>query len=204
MSPAKMPRFLARLFPKRLWFVPTREKTLYLTFDDGPIPEVTPFVLDTLAEHGAQATFFCVGENVHKHPEVYRRILEEGHAVGNHTFHHLNGWKTPTEAYLDNVARCAELVESPLFRPPYGRLTQAQAKRLNPTYRLVMWDVLAKDYDPTTDAEACFQNVSRHARPGSIVVLHDSLKAQHNLRVVLPRILAFFGEKGFSFQKLPA
>jgi peptidoglycan/xylan/chitin deacetylase (PgdA/CDA1 family) len=200
---AKMPSWVQKLFPHRVWRIPTSEKKLYLTFDDGPVPEVTPFVLETLSAHGAKATFFCVGDNVRKHPDIFRRVLEAGHAVGNHTQHHLNGWETPTGDYLDNVAKCAEQVRSRLFRPPYGRLRPQQAALLRAQYDIVMWDVLGMDYDPNISGEQCLQNILRNASPGSIVVLHDSLKAERNLRYALPRALEHFRAEGFVFESLP-
>jgi peptidoglycan/xylan/chitin deacetylase (PgdA/CDA1 family) len=203
MSVSKTPLWVQKLFPRRIWRIPTAEKKLYLTFDDGPIPEVTPWVLETLTAFGARATFFCVGDNVRKHPEIYRALLEAGHAVGNHTHHHLNGWKTPTETYLHNVAKCAEAVGSRLFRPPYGRLRPAQAARLRQDYDIIMWDVLSRDFDQAISGEKCLDNILRNADPGSIVVMHDSLKAERNLRYVLPRVLEYFGEKGFVFDTLP-
>jgi peptidoglycan-N-acetylglucosamine deacetylase len=196
------PRWLQRLFPGFLWRVPTRERVLYLTFDDGPIPELTPWVLDTLQPYGAKATFFCVGDNVRKHPSIYERILAEGHQVGNHTQHHRNAWKIPASAYLDDVAQCAEYVKSNLFRPPYGRLRGEQARSLRADYRIVMWDVLSADFDGTITPERCLQNVLRHARPGSIVVLHDNIKAAQNLRYALPRILAHYAGMGWRFEGL--
>jgi peptidoglycan/xylan/chitin deacetylase (PgdA/CDA1 family) len=203
MNVAKTPLWVQKLFPRRLWRIPTTEKILYLTFDDGPIPVVTPWVLKTLADFGARATFFCVGDNVRKHPDIYRSLLAAGHAVGNHTQHHLNGWKTPTKTYLDNVAQCAEAVGSRLFRPPYGRLRPGQAAQLRRDYEIVMWDVLSCDYDRSISGQECLDNILLNAAPGSIIVLHDSLKAEPNLRYALPRVLEFYGEKGYRFERLP-
>lgn len=201
---AKTPTLIQALFPRYTWRLPATEKVLYLTFDDGPIPEITPWVLDMLKKHRARATFFCVGDNVKKHPGVYRQILEEGHAAGNHTFNHLNGWKTGKSAYLDNVEQCAEWVTSGLFRPPYGRLTPAQRRSLQGRYRIIMWDVLSGDYSRSISPEQCLRHVIDHARPGSIVVLHDSLKAERNLRFVLPAVLEHFSGLGYRFEKLTA
>ncbi len=198
----KTPGFLQRFFPAYTWSVPTTEKVLYLTFDDGPIPEVTPWVLDTLRAFNAQATFFCVGDNVLRHPEVYAQVLAAGHAVGNHTFHHLNGWQTKPVAYLHNVRRCARVVDSRLFRPPYGRLRPSQSRSLQRHFRIVMWDVLSGDFDRTITPQQCLDNVLRYAGPGSIVVLHDSLKAERNLRFVLPAVLKHFADEGYRFEKM--
>jgi len=188
--------------PSYTWRVPTTEKTLYLTFDDGPIPVVTPWVLETLRTYAAKATFFCVGDNVQKHPEVFQQVISEGHAVGNHTFNHLNGWKTDTNTYLENVAQCSRVFNSKLFRPPYGRLRPQQLKALKSEYQIVMWDILSGDFSQKISGDTCLQQVMQYARPGSIVVLHDSLKAERNLRYVLPRVLEGLGGEGFRFEAL--
>jgi len=197
-----MPRLVQRLLPGFTWYIPTREKVLYLSFDDGPIPEVTPWVLDTLHSAGAKATFFCVGENVQRNPGIFQRIIEEGHAVGNHTHQHLNGWKTDTSIYLQNVKTCAERVPGTLFRPPYGRLRSDQARAIRESYRIIMWDVLSGDFDRSIRPEKCLENILQHTRPGSIVVLHDSLKAEPNLRYALPALLEYFLEKNWAFRSL--
>ena len=191
------PRLLQALLPAYTWRAAGFEPTIYLTFDDGPIPEVTPWVLDTLRAHGAKATFFCVGENAEQHSDVFQQVLAEGHSVGNHTFNHLNGWHTPTLAYAHNVRRCARAVPSRLFRPPYGKLLPQQSAWLRRHFQIVMWDVLSGDYDTRFSPQQCLRHVTRHARPGSIVLMHDSLKAERNLRYVLPAALQFFGEKGW-------
>lgn len=204
----KMPRFIQRLYPERIWAFASTSNSVYLTFDDGPIPEVTPWVLDLLKEYDAKATFFCIGENVQKHPTIFKRIVSEGHAVGNHTFNHLNGWKTETSEYLENVEKAEKQItdEQPgmpekfsrLFRPPYGRIRSSQAKKLQKKgYRIVMWDILTFDYDATISPEKCLQNVLKKIRSGSVVVFHDSLKAQKNLRYVLPKVLEFISEKNW-------
>lgn len=199
---AKTPRLLQALMPAYTWRVPTRARRLYLTFDDGPIPELTPWVLDVLRPFGAKATFFCVGENVVKHPEVFQQILSEGHSVGNHTFNHLNGSKTEPLRYLHNVRRCARVVPSPFFRPPYGRLRAPQRAFLKRHFRIIMWDVLSGDYDAGISPEQCLAHVLDHVQPGSIVVLHDSLKAERNLRFVLPKIVAHFAAAGWRMESL--
>lgn len=186
--------------PGFLWRVPVREKVLYLTFDDGPVPEITPWVLDTLQEWGARATFFCVGDNVRKHPEVFDRLLRSGHALGNHTFNHLNGWKTPLAVYLENIEKCRAVLPSRLFRPPYGLMTPAQIRQVRRGFRIVMWEVLSWDINPAVSPEKCLENVLSNARPGSVVVLHDSLKSARNLRFVLPEILRHFTGLGYRFE----
>lgn len=199
---AKTPKLIQAFMPFYTWSVPTSEKILYLTFDDGPIPEVTPWVLETLRSYDARATFFCVGDNVEKHPDIYRQIQLDGHAVGNHTYHHLNGWQTEHVTYLNNVRRCARMVKSRLFRPPYGRLMPRQREFLQRHFRIVMWDVLSGDYAPEITPEQCLQNVLDNARPGSIIVFHDSLKAERNLRFALPALLEHFAAQGYRFGRL--
>ncbi|KJJ39730.1 polysaccharide deacetylase family protein [Aequorivita vladivostokensis] len=193
-----MPRFIQRLYPERIWAFSREEKSIYLTFDDGPIPEVTPWVLDELKKYNAKATFFCIGENVQKHPEIFQRILSEGHSVGNHTFNHLNGWKATSE-YIENVDKAEgqmgnnskfKIQDIRLFRPPYGKITSKQAKILQRKgFKIVMWDIISYDYDANTSPEKCLQNVLKNIKPGSVIVFHDSLKAEKNLRFVLPKVL---------------
>ncbi|HOP43009.1 MAG: polysaccharide deacetylase family protein [Flavobacteriales bacterium] len=187
-----------------LWHGSRQGRSLHLTFDDGPIPEVTPWVLDRLSEHGAKATFFCVGRNAADHPAILDRIRAEGHAVGNHTWDHANGWSTTGRAYLRSVLACDAVVGSRLFRPPYGRITRGQVSALKKRFRIVMWDVLSADFDTTIDGARCVDNMVRHVRPGSIVVLHDSLKAWDRLRIALPRALEHFSREGYSFVPLGA
>ncbi len=199
---AKTPALIQRLLPEYTWHIPTKKRALYLTFDDGPIPEVTPWVLDILGGFSAKATFFCVGENVQRHPGIFQRITREGHSVGNHTHQHLNGWKTDAATYLHNVAQCADFVQGNLFRPPYGRLRSAQTKVLKQNYQIIMWDVLSGDFDRNITPQKCLDNITRYSRPGSIVVLHDSLKAEQNLRFALPALLDFYAAKGWTFECL--
>jgi len=214
----KMPRFIQWLYPERIWAFSRKSNAIYLTFDDGPIPEVTPWVLDILKSHNAKATFFCIGDNVKKNPEIFRRIIAEGHSVGNHTFNHLNGWKTETSAYVENVLKCEDIIStiqknSPfeggrgdvsnselLFRPPYGKATSKQAKILQKKgFKIVMWDIISYDYETTISEEKCLQNILKNIKPGSVVVFHDSLKAEKNLRYVLPKVLEFISEKGWKY-----
>ncbi|WP_226388885.1 polysaccharide deacetylase family protein [Penaeicola halotolerans] len=205
----RIPTFIQKLFPDFIWSIDTIEKAIYLSFDDGPVPEVTPWVLDILASFGAKATFFCVGDNVKKHPEIFQRILTEGHQVGNHTQHHLNGWKTPLDSYLKDTeeanAIMQQFTESPLryFRPPYGRMRMGQAKALKQSYDIVMWEVLTADYDPTLSAKSCLANSIRATRSGSVVVFHDHEKCFSKLQKVLPAYLSHFQQLGYSFQRLP-
>jgi peptidoglycan-N-acetylglucosamine deacetylase len=198
----KTPKLLQALMPAYTWKINTAEKVLHLTFDDGPIPEITPWVLDTLAAYQAHATFFCVGENVERFPDLYARILAEGHTTGNHTYSHVNGWETENLPYYHNIRHCAQLVKSPLFRPPYGRITPAQRMFLERHYRIVMWDVLSGDFDPDLSPEQCLLNVTENAKRGSIVVMHDSIKASAKLQYILPRILEHFAGRGYRFESI--
>ena len=198
----KTPHFIQSLFPHFTWRIPTQEKELYLTFDDGPIPEVTPWVLEQLEAYQAKATFFCVGDNIRKHPEVFQQVLKAGHSVGNHTFNHLNGWSADNLVYLRNIRKCATQVRNPLFRPPYGKMKPKQAQFLQRHYRIVMWDILSGDFDPEVTPEQCLANVINNAGPGSIIVFHDSLKAESKLTYALPKVLEHFSAEGYSFQAL--
>lgn len=198
----KTPQFIQNFFPNFTWRIPTQDKELFLTFDDGPIPEVTPWVLDQLRTFHAKATFFCVGNNIRKHQEVFQQVKAEGHSVGNHTYNHLNGWASDNIPYFHNVRHAAALTDSDLFRPPYGRLKPKQAQFLQRHYRIVMWDVLSGDFDPNISDEQCLNNVLNNASDGSIIVFHDSLKAKEKLEYVLPRVLKHFSEQGYTFQSL--
>jgi peptidoglycan/xylan/chitin deacetylase (PgdA/CDA1 family) len=198
----RTPKLIQSLFPNFVWHLPTTEKVIYLTFDDGPIPEVTPWVLDELATYNAKATFFCVGDNVRKHNHIFEAILEAGHAVGNHTYHHMDGWQTDNIAYFHNIRHCAHLVKSNLFRPPYGRLKPKQAQFLQRHYQIVMWDVLSGDFDVQLSKEKCLENIISGVSGGSIIVLHDSQKARERLDYVLPRTLKYFSEHGYRFEAI--
>jgi peptidoglycan/xylan/chitin deacetylase (PgdA/CDA1 family) len=273
----RTPFFLPLLLPSLVWRVPTEEKVLFLTFDDGPVPGPTEFALHTLCRFSAKATFFCIGDNIRKHPDVFHKIIEDGHATGNHTFNHLSGWRTRTKEYIENVHKCQELLSAgakgildrsqdsearsqksearseergtrrnesetgisveqsspskaqgpspkaqffaeasdgkqplmpnaqypmPFFRPPYGRITKRQIRQLN-DYSIIMWDVLSMDYNKNLSPEACLRNTIHACRTGSIVVFHDSYKAERNMAFVLPRLLEHFAAQGFAFKALP-
>lgn len=191
--------FLKYLYSKAIWRKSKQENNIYLTFDDGPIPEITPWILDILKEKGVKATFFCVGDNIRKNPAIYQRLLDEGHAVGNHTYNHKKGWETPLEEYLENVASCQELTKTKLFRPPYGRITQKQLNVLAKDYQIIMWDVLTGDYDKRISPERCLYNATTYVRKGSIIVFHDNIKAIENVRYALPKTIDHLLEKGFKF-----
>jgi len=205
----RTPFWLKLLYPSLTWNKSRKEKTLYLTFDDGPIPEITDFVLEELDKFNAKATFFCVGENIQNHPEVFRRILYNGHSVGNHTFNHLNGWKVEDGDYFENVRLCHQVIQKtaaeqtrPLLRPPYGKIKRRQAKILQDDYEIVMWDVLAGDFDKNLLPEKCLFNTIRATRNGSIIIFHDSLKAAKTLKFALPRYLKHFSDQGYQFRQL--
>ena len=200
----KTPIFIQKLFPNFIWRIPTDKKKLFLSFDDGPIPEVTPWVMDTLHEYEAKASFFCVGENVERNPGLLDQLIAERHSIGSHTFNHFSGWTTDNISYFHNVRRGASLTKSELFRPPYGRLKPKQAQFLQRHYSIVMWDVLSGDFDQKISVDQCYNNVIKNAGPGSIVVFHDSLKAQSTLKQVLPKVLEYYTEKGFSFEAIYA
>ena len=206
MIPYRTPFFLPLIYPSLVWRMPAEKKTLYLTFDDGPINGPTDFVLEELNKASAQATFFCIGDNIRKFPDVLKKIYIYGHSIGNHTFHHLNGWKTKTTEYLADIKLFVDQLpeDSPrtsLFRPPYGRITPSQIKALY-QYKIIMWDVLTMDYNKDISPESCLQNTIKAIRPGSIIVFHDSFKAEKNMRFALPRVLSHFAEKGYSFRAL--
>ncbi|HET6228071.1 MAG TPA: polysaccharide deacetylase family protein [Bacteroidia bacterium] len=202
MYSVRPPSLLRKLYAAGIWRMSTQERKLYLTFDDGPIPEVTPWVLDVLKANSVSATFFCVGENVKNNKAIYERILQENHAVGNHTYNHVNGFKTPLTDYINNIEECAALVDTGLFRPPYGLIRKKQHELVSQQFTVVMWDVLSKDYDVHTSPEQCLINVCSHVRNGSIIVFHDSIKAKENMQYALPRFIEFAKKEGFEFGKL--
>lgn len=195
-------RIAARIFKDFVWHFAGHEKELYLTFDDGPTADVTPWVLDTLAKYNAKATFFCIGENVINNQAIYERTIAEGHSVGNHSFSHLKGWITSNKDYIDDVKKASEFIDSDLFRPPYGKIKPSQSFELKKDFYIVMWDVLTRDYDEDVNPEKCLQYVINHSEGGSIILFHDTLKAIKNLRFVLPRILEYYSENGFSFKAI--
>lgn len=206
----RVPFFLPWLYPNLVWRIPTTEKELFLTFDDGPIPGVTDFVLETLKKYSSKATFFCIGDNIRKHPDVFKRVVEDGHVIGNHTFNHLKGWSTPLAKYVDNVKQfdnqliidnCPLKID--LFRPPYGRITKKQISALS-DYKIIMWDVLTIDYNKNVSPESCLKNSIRATRPGSIIVFHDSLKAERNMKYALPRFMEHFLAQGYVFKVIPS
>lgn len=201
----KTPFWLRALYPSLTWRKSSTHKKLYLTFDDGPIPIVTPFVLKMLSEFNAKATFFCIGDNIKKHPDVFEQVKAAGHTIGNHTFNHLNGWKTYDEEYLKNILKCQELTDTLYFRPPHGRIKYSQIgkiRRILPDMNIIMWDVLSGDFDRDLAPEQCFNNVIKHTQAGAIVVFHDSLKAFDRLEYTLPRALKYWHEKGYTFESL--
>ncbi len=198
----KTPKLMTSLFPNFSWNFNRDDKVLYLTFDDGPIPNVTPWVLEQLKKYDAKATFFCVGENVYKHPDIYDMILEGEHTVGSHTYNHLNGWQSDNITYFHNVRKAAKIVGTNIFRPPYGRLSPQQASFLQRHYEIIMWDVLSGDFDPYIAPSKCVQNVLQNVQNGSIVVFHDSLKAEKNLKYALPIVLETLTDKGFRFEPI--
>ena len=197
------PLLYRMLFPETVWRIHKREHTVYLTFDDGAIPEVTPWVLDTLDHYGVKATFFCVGDNVARNPELFQEIKRRGHTVGNHTMNHLQGSKVTTRAYLHNVFKAHELIGSTLFRPPHGLLRWGQSKVLRSRFTIVMYDLVTRDYSRKLTGERVLTNVRRYARNGSIIVFHDSLKAERNMKYALPRAIEWLQSQGYKFDKIP-
>lgn len=202
---------IKKIFRNYIWDIPNTENKVYLTFDDGPTPEITEWVLEQLKKHNAKATFFCIGNNIEKYPEIFTKIIAEDHSVGNHTFNHLNGWKTSTEEYLENVNLCKtqmamqnlQPATCDLFRPPYGKIKLSQSRKLQQLgYKIIMWDVLTADFDSRISPEKCLENVLKNVNSGSIIVFHDSIKAFPNLEFTLPKTLKYLSERGFMFEKI--
>lgn len=209
----KTPQLIKMFYPCRIWEGPLSGRRLYLTFDDGPIPQVTPWVLETLLKYQAKALFFCIGDNVRKHPEIFKRLISSGHAIGNHTFHHVKGWGCNDRNYIKDVLKAQREFEkydltiqsynSFAFRPPQGKMTHSQAQELQKRgFKIIMWDILTRDYREDLDPQEIFLRIKKHTRPGSILVFHDSLKAEKNLRIVLPLVLEHFTCEGYQFDLL--
>jgi len=197
------------IFPNYIWDIPNQENKVFLTFDDGPTPEITEWTLEQLREYNAKATFFCIGNNIEKHPDIFRKIIDDGHTIGNHTFNHLKGWKTPNDIYLENVLLCQSQITNHtshtpnLFRPPYGKIKPSQAKALrNIGYKIIMWDIISYDFDQKTSPEKCLENVLSNIQPGSIIVFHDSVKAEKNLKYTLPKTLEYLRKKGYTSSEI--
>ena len=200
---------IKKIFSNYIWSVPNRSKIVYLTFDDGPTPKITDFVLSELNKFNAKATFFCIGENIRKHPELFQNILNQGHQIGNHTFNHLNGWQNNDQIYLENAVQCENEIsnlsasQNKLFRPPYGKIKTSQANLLiKKGYKIIMWDVLSADFDISVSKEKCLENVVKNVESGSIIVFHDSVKAFPNMEFALPKTLTILKERGFTFKSL--
>ena len=210
MIPYRTPSILPWIYPSLVWRMEEAGKNLFLTFDDGPVPGPTEFVLEEMAKHCIKATFFCIGDNIRKYPRIFTSIIAHGHTVGNHTVNHMNGWKTSTVDYLSNVrafdpiaAKAGLQAPAALFRPPYGCITRSQIKALS-DYRIVMWDVLSQDYRHTLPPEHCLKQTIRACRPGSVIVFHDSYKAQRNMEFTVPRLIDHFGGLGYGFKAIPS
>ena len=200
IKPPRLLRFFSR---SKVWKIETSEKKLFLTFDDGPVPELTPWVLDVLDQFDAKATFFCVGDNVRKNPEIYNMIQEQGHQVGNHTYSHLNGFRTGIRQYVQDVFKAKKYINSMLFRPPYGRLRFLAQRILSTRFKIILWDVLSMDYNQNIDPRQVVRNVIANVSPGSIIVFHDNFKADKNLKYALPRLLDYYSKRGYEFVPLP-
>jgi len=210
----KTNRLIKKIFSNYIWDIPNDENKIYLTFDDGPTPEITEWILDELQKHDAKATFFCIGNNIEKYPDLFTKIIKEGHSIGNHTFNHLNGWKTSTKKYLEDSNQWSAISDQlqnyylntehcKLFRPPYGKIKPSQSKELRQLgYKIIMWDVLSADFDTSISKEKCLENVLKNVKPGSIIVFHDSVKAFPNLKYTLLKALKYWKEKGFIFEKI--
>jgi len=206
----KVPKWVQQLFYRQLWSIKTSKKEIFLTFDDGPTPKITEWVLDQLEQYKAKATFFCIGKNIKEQPDIFNKISANNHSIGNHTYNHLKGWETNSEVYLENILKTEALLKEhgllnskKLFRPPYGKIRKDQVQKLiSKGYTIVMWEVLSADFDNKISREKCLKNVLRNARPGSIIVFHDSLKAKNHLRYSLPKVLAYFSKKGFIFKAI--
>ena len=201
--PARIPFWIKWMYPSFIWQMPSNEKALYLTFDDGPHPTITPVVLDLLADFNAKATFFCIGDRVKRYPDIMKRIVAEGHSIGNHTQHHVNGWNSSVSDYAEEVHQAALLIASKLFRPPYGRIKRKQAKLLeNEGYKITMWTILSADYDNSLNKEECARRVTSHIDKGNIYLFHDSDKGEERMLYALPILLKLATAKGFMFKRI--
>lgn len=198
LLPVTPPKTLRALYPQCFWNLPNNENKIYLTFDDGPTPELQPFILETLEKYKVPATFFCVGENITKHPLLFNELVKK-HQVGNHTYNHMSGWKNANYTYYKNIKKFEAIYQTPLFRPPYGRITRTQAKHISKQYKIIMWDVLSYDYSKATTPKKCLSNVVKKTKSGSVIVFHDNKKAAKNLTYALPRAIEQLLEKGFIF-----
>ena len=203
LYPVKMPWIMKKIAPSLIYRINTEDKNIYLTFDDGPFDETTPEILSILKSYNAKATFFCLGKNVKLYPELYHSLLENGHTTGIHGYEHLNGWKTKNREYYRDIEKASLLIDSVLFRPPYGKIRPDQIRHLKKKYKIIMWDVLSGDFDPATSIERCKNNVLNNVSPGSIVVMHDSLKAKEKVLGILPEILKELSKRGYRFKVLP-
>lgn len=218
LTPVKTPIVAKMMFPNFIWDIATTEKIIYLTFDDGPTPEITNWTLKTLNAYNAKATFFCIGKNIEQHPDIFENIIIDGHAIGNHTHNHIKGWKSKTKIYLANIFEADSIIRNQmplishdkqqslsvkLFRPPYGQITPKQGKNLiDLGYKIIMWDVLSFDWEKDVTPEKCLKNVVSNTTYGSVVVFHDSVKASKNMQYTLPKVLEYFSKKGFRFEAL--
>ena len=201
----KTPWLLKKLYPELIWNIKPTNRCIYLTFDDGPIPIVTTHILNILKQYNAKATFFCIGDNVNKHPDIFKQVMADGHAIGNHTYNHLKGWKTGNKTYLDNFLMANQVLDTPLFRPPYGRIKKQQLNDLQaarPEINIIMWDVLSGDFDIDLNPEDCLNNVLKHTEAGSVIVFHDSLKAFERVKYVLPKAMEAWSKAGYEFCSL--
>jgi len=195
----QVPDLLRPLLGKLTWRRDSSSKVIYITFDDGPLPEVTPLVLDLLDKYNVKATFFCVGDNVRKHPEVYNEVVRRGHKTGNHTFNHIKGFSFSVDEYVANVEKAAEYIDSELFRPPYGRIKRSQIKRLQSRYEIIMWDLITYDYNRKLSKKSILRNIKHYSRSGSIIVFHDSIKAKDNMLAVLPMAIEYWNSQGYTY-----
>ncbi len=194
------PQFIRRLYPRACWRMDSSERAVYLTFDDGPIPEVTPWVLDVLDKYRIKATFFMVGDNVRKHPDEFKMVIERGHRIGNHTYNHLKGMAVHTDHYVANIDKADCYLSTNLFRPPHGLMRLRQYRALCERYHIIMWDLVTRDYNPKLNGRQILRKVQQYARPGSIITFHDSLRATHNLYYALPRAIEWLLAEGYEFK----